>query len=62
MQSDWLRAFSITIQELYFFTALWSSEILNKVVYHLKPKHHIDGPNLFSKSVSQFFSEHLGHA
>ena len=33
----------------------------SKVVYHLKPKNHIDGPNLSSKYVLLIFSEHLGH-
>ena len=50
MQSDWSSVFSITTQELdisqpYHFYRF------SKVVYHLKPKHHIDGPNLSSKPV-----------
>ena len=50
MQSDWLRAFSITTQELDF-SQPYSFYRFPKVVYHLKPKNHINGPNIFSKSV-----------
>ena len=54
MQSDWSRVFSLTIQEIDFwqpcgFDRFW------KVVYHLKPKNHIDGTNLSSKSVLPIF-------
>ena len=61
MQSDWSRVFSITTQELDFSQPCRFYRFL-KVVYHLKPKNHIDGSNLPSKSVLMIFSEHLGHA
>ena len=54
MQSSWSRVFSITTQELdlsqpcHFYR-------LSKVVHHLNPKNHIDGPNLPSKSVLLVF-------
>ena len=62
MQSDWWRAFSITTQELDFLQPCGFYGF-SKVLYHLKPKDQIDGPNLFSKSVLLiFFSEQLEHA
>ena len=61
MQSHWSRVFSITMSSrTRFFTAM-SFYRFSKVVYHLKPKNHIDGPNLSSKYVLLIFSEHLGH-
>ena len=45
MQSGWSRAFPITTQKLDF----------SKVVNHLKPKNHIDGPNIFSNFVLSVF-------
>ena len=59
MQSDWSRVFSITTQELDFSKPCGFYRFL-KVVYHSKPKNHIDGTNLSSKSVLPiFFSDHL---
>ena len=54
MQSDWFRVFSITTQELDFSQPCGFYRF-SKVVYHLKPKNHIDGPNLLSKSVLLIF-------
>ena len=55
MQSHWSRVFSITMSSrTRFFTAM-SFYRFSKVVYHLKPKNHIDGPNLLSKSVLLIF-------
>ena len=50
MQSDWSRTYSITTKELDFSQPCGVYRF-SKVVYHLKPKNHIDGPNLSSKSV-----------
>ena len=62
MQSDWSRAFLITTQELDFSEPCGFYRF-SKVVYHLKSKKYIDGPNLFFQNLyCQFFSEHLGHA
>ena len=62
MQPDWSRAFSITTQELDFLQSCGFYGF-SKVLYHLKPKNHIDGINLFSKSVLLiFFLEQLGRA
>ena len=61
MQSDWSRVFSITTQELDFSQPYSFYKFL-KVVFHLEPKNHIDGPNFSSKCVLLIFSEHLGHA
>ena len=62
IQSDWFRVLSITSQELDFSQPCRFCRF-SKVVYYLKPKIHIDGPNLSSKSVLlMFFSEHLGLA
>ena len=61
LKSDWSRVFSVTTQELDFSQPC-SFYSFSKMVYHLKPKNHIDGTNLSSKSgLSIFFSEHLGH-
>ena len=45
IQSDWFRVFSIIIQELDFSQPCRFYRF-SKVVYHLKPKNHTDGPNL----------------
>ena len=58
MQSDWSRLFSITTKRLDF-SQPWVLYRLSKVVYHLKPKNHNDGPNLSSKSVSLIFFREL---
>ena len=50
MQSDLPRAFSIKTRELDFSEPCCFYRLL-KVMYHLKPKTHIDGPNIFPKSV-----------
>ena len=54
MQSDWSRVFSVTTQELDFSPPSHFNRF-SKVVYHLKLKNHIGGPNLSSKSVLQIF-------
>ena len=54
MQSDWSRVFSITTQELDF-SQLCCFYKLSMLVYHLKPKNHIGGPSLSSKSVLLIF-------
>ena len=54
IQSDWSRVFSITTQELDFSQPCRFYRFL-KVVYHLKPKNHIDGPNVSSKYVLLIF-------
>ena len=54
IQSDRFRAFSVTTQELDFLQPCGFYRY-SKVVYHLKPKNYIDGPNLFSKSVLPIF-------
>ena len=54
MQSDWSRVLSITTQELDFPQPCGFYRF-SKVVYHLKPKNHIDVTNLFSKSVLLIF-------
>ena len=54
IQSDRSRAFSVTTQELDF-SQLCGFYRYSKVVYHLKPKNYINGPNLFSKSVLPIF-------
>ena len=62
MQSDRSRVFLITTPELDFSQPCGFYRF-SKVVYHLKPKYHIDGTNISSKSVlPNFFSEHSGHA
>ena len=60
MQSHWLRAFSITTQEtescgLGNFSKPCGFYRFSKVVYHSKPKNHVDVPNHFSKSVLSIF-------
>ena len=55
MKSDWSRVFSITTQELGF-SQLCGFYRFSKVVYHLKPKIHIDGPSLPSKYLLLIFS------
>ena len=45
MQFDWSRVFSITTQELDFSQPSRFYRI-SMVVYHIKPKSHIEGPNL----------------
>ena len=50
MQSDRSRVFLITTPELDFSKPCGFYRF-SKVVYHLKPKYHIDGTNLSSKSV-----------
>ena len=57
MQSDQSRVFSIKTQELDFSQPCGFYRF-SKVVHNLKPKNHIDGTNLSSKSVLPiFFSE-----
>ena len=56
MQCDWSKASSVTTQELDFSQPCGFYRF-SKVVHHLKQKNHIDGQNLFSKSVlSIYFS------
>ena len=60
--ATWLsRVFSVATQELDFSQpcCFWR---FSKTVYHLKPKIHIDGPNLSLKSVSPTFFRALRHA
>ena len=54
MQSDWSRVFSIATEELDFSQPCRTCRF-SKVVYHLKPKNHINEPNLSSKSVLPIF-------
>ena len=54
IQSGRSRAYSVTTQELDF-SQLCGFYRYSKVVYHLKPKNYINGPNLFSKSVLPIF-------
>ena len=62
MQSDWFRVFSVTTQELDFSQPCGFYRF-SKVVYHLKPKNHIDGTNRSSKSALLiFFSKRLGNS
>ena len=62
IQSDWSRVFSITTQELDFSQPCGFYRF-SKVVYHLKPKNHIDGTNRSSKSALLiFFSKRLGNS
>ena len=57
MQCDWSKASSVTTQELDFSQPCGFYRF-SKVVHNLKPKNHIDGTNLSSKSVLPiFFSE-----
>ena len=61
MQSDWSIVFSITTQELAFSQPCGFYRF-SMVVYHLKPKNHIDGAIFFQNLHCRFISEHLGHA
>ena len=54
MQSNWSRVFSITTQELDFSQPCGFYRF-SKVVYHLKPKNHIDGKNFFKICIADFF-------
>ena len=54
MQFHWSRLFSITTQELDFSHPFGFYRFL-KVVYHLKPKMYIDGPNLSPKFMLTIF-------
>ena len=54
MQSDSSSVFSIKTQELDFSQPCGFYRF-SKVVYHLKPKTHTDGTNLFSKSALSIF-------
>ena len=56
MQSDWSIAFSITTQELGFSQPGGFHRFPKAtMVYHLKPKNHIDGPIFFKICVADLF-------
>ena len=54
MPSGWSGAFPITTQKLDF-SQVCGLYRFSKVANHLKPKSHIDGPNIFSKFVLSVF-------
>ena len=67
MQSDWMRAFSVTTQELDFSQPYRFDRFPKAaMVHHLKPKNHTDEKNItiffFQNLYCRFISEHFGNA
>ena len=65
MQSDWMRAFSVTTQELDFSQPYRFDRFPKAaIVHHLKPKNHTDEKNItiffFKICIADLFQSTLG--